>query len=384
MLERLRDTGGFALAIAVFALVLLAVIVAGGYFTATQEFQIGRSMRTLTTSFYSGEAGVRDVLADWDPAVYAELAIDDTIHFGPTRVSGGGEYSSFVTRVGAPADSAKRYFYIEAAGRPGRARRGERRQAAMVSAWFPNLCCEATVKVVGDIIFSPGGSSEIISGNNLDPPAGWSGSVCAGLPTDSVPGAAISSTTTISQPAKIRGSPTDFYVDASLNEANALDFGDYTYAALATRADHEFAGDYVMYDSQPTLDGSGECDESNLLNWGETSDENHPCFDFFPVVHVAGNLILEGSGRSQGILLVDGALEIHGPYNFYGVAIASDSIIMSGSAYVYGGAVTRRDLRYTGPNPRFVMSQCAVYRAQRLSSLARPELISPRAWVELF
>ena len=384
MRERQKDTRGFALVIAVFALVLLAVIVAGGYFTATQEFQIGRSMRTLTTSFYSGEAGVRDVLAEWDPAVYAKLAIDDTIRFGPTRVSGGGEYSGLVTRVGAPADSAKRYFYIEAAGRPGRAGQGERRQAAMVSAWFPNICCDATVKVVGDVIFSPGGSSEIINGDNMDPPPGWSSSVCAGLPTDSVPGAAISSTTTISKPTKIHGSPMDFYVDGSLTAANVLDFGDYTYADLTSRADHEFTGDYVMYDSQPTLDGSGECDESNPLNWGDPSNENHPCFDFFPVVHVSGNLTLEGSGAAQGILLVDGALEIHGPYDFYGVAIASDSVQMSGSAYVYGGAVIRNNLHYTGPNPRFVMSQCAVWRALRLSSLTRPELVSPRAWVELF
>lgn len=383
-LERLQDTGGFALVIAVFALVLLAVIVAGGYYSAAQEFQIGRSMRTLTTSFYSGEAGVRNVLVSWDPAVYAKLALDDTIRFGPTTVSGGGEYSGLVTRVGAPADSAKRYFYIEAAGRPGRAGQGERRQAAMVSAWFPNICCDATVKVVRDIVFSPGGSSEIINGDNLDPPPGWSSAVCAGLPTDSIPGAAISSTTTISHPAKIKGSPVASYVDAALNAANVLEFGDYTYADLVSRADHKFVGDHIMYNSQPTLDGSGQCDESNPSNWGEPDNESHPCFDFFPVVHVTGNLVMEGSGSAQGVLLVDGKLEIHGPYNFYGIAVAGDSLHMSGSAYFYGGAIVRGNLRYTGPSPRFIMSQCATWRAQRLSSLTRPELISPRAWVELF
>lgn len=384
MRERLRDTGGFALAVAVFALVLLAVIVAGGYFAATQEFQIGRSMRTLTTSFYAGEAGVRDVFADWDPAVYETLAIDDTIHFGPTTVSGGGEYSSFVTRVGAPADSAKRYFYIEAAGRPGRAMRGERRQAAIVSAWFPNLCCDAALKVAGDITLSPGGSGPDINGDNSDPPQGWAADVCAGLPTNGVPGAAVSSMSTINQPTKIQGSPVAIYPDPALNELNILDFGVYAYADLASRADHEFVGDHVMYNSQPTLDGSGECDGSNPLNWGETQNENHPCFDFFPVVHVAGNLVVEGTGTAQGILLVDGALEIHGPYRFYGIAIAGDSLHMSGStAYFYGGATVRKNVRYTG-SPQFLMSQCAVWRAQRLSSLARPELISPRAWVELF
>ncbi len=110
MRARLKDTGGFALAIAVFALVLLAAIVAGGYFSATQELQIGRSMRSLTSSFYTGETGVREVIADWNPALYTTLAIGDTVRFGPTTISGGGEYSVAVIRVGAPADSAKRYF----------------------------------------------------------------------------------------------------------------------------------------------------------------------------------------------------------------------------------------------------------------------------------
>jgi hypothetical protein len=124
--RRLRDESGFALAMAVFALVLLAAVVAGGYFSASQEFQIGRGMRSVTTSFYSGEAGILQVLDQWDPVAYGALQPGDTQIVGPVSFEGGGSYTAFVVRVGS--DSAKRYYYIEAVGRPPGANQGQRRQ----------------------------------------------------------------------------------------------------------------------------------------------------------------------------------------------------------------------------------------------------------------
>jgi hypothetical protein len=137
---RLRQESGFALAMAIFALVLLAAVVAGGYYSASQEFQIGRGMRSLTSSFYAGEAGIREVVNDWDPDVYFALEPGDTITLGPVTFEGGGSYSARVVRVGRGADSLKRYFYIEAVGRPPGPNLGERRQAMVVRSRYPKLC----------------------------------------------------------------------------------------------------------------------------------------------------------------------------------------------------------------------------------------------------
>ena len=126
--RRLSDEGGFALAMAVFALVLLAAVVAGGYFSASQEFQIGRGMRSVTTSFYSGEAGILQVLDQWNPGLYGALQPGDTQIVGPVSFEGGGSYTALIVRVGS--DSVKRYYYIEAVGRPPGPNQGQRRQAA--------------------------------------------------------------------------------------------------------------------------------------------------------------------------------------------------------------------------------------------------------------
>lgn len=380
MTTRLKDTRGFALAIAMFALILLAAIVAGGYFSATQEFQIGRSMRSMTSSFYSGETAVREVIASWDPSVYATLAIGDTIRIGPTTLPGGGEYSVTVERVGAPPDSVKRYFYIEATGRPGQGARGERRQAAMVSAWFPDLCCDATVKVEENISLS--GPSRIF-GENMDPPGTWPAAACMFAGRDSVYGAAISSSSNINRPGNVSGVPAGSYVEPGLDESNMFTFGDYAFNDLVSRADHVFTSDFTMNDTQPTLDASGACDRTNPLNWGEPDDASHPCFDFFPVVHAHYDLELQGAGRAQGILLVEDDLILSGPFEFYGIALVGGDLISTGQVDFHGGAIVADSIGIGG-NASLMMSQCAVWRAERFSSLSRPQLLSPRAWVEMF
>jgi hypothetical protein len=122
--RRLQDEAGFALAMAVFALVLLAAVVAGGYFSASQEFQIGRGMRNVTTSFYAGEAGILQVLDQWDAGAYSTLQPGDTNTVGPITFEGGGSYTASVVRVGT--DSVKSYYYIEAVGRPPGPNQGQR------------------------------------------------------------------------------------------------------------------------------------------------------------------------------------------------------------------------------------------------------------------
>lgn len=376
------DERGFALAITIFALVLLAAIVAGGYFSATQEYQIGRSMRSLTSSYYAGEAGIRQVVADWDPLLFDGMAVGDTVTFGPTQVAGGGNYSAMVMRVGEASDSIKRYFYIEVVGQPRGPHLGARRQAVVVRAIYPDICCRfAATTVLGSIGFG-GGGSPIISGFDQNPPV-WPASTCSGIPTEDVAGARVDSSTTISDSSKIEGAPTAIITD-SLSVAGMLTFNGLTYDDLVAMADHEFAGNYTMYDSNPTLDASGACDGSNPTNWGEPDDPGHPCFDYFPIIHVTDTLFLEGSGSAQGILLVEDGIKFNGPYEFYGIAISRGVMEMGGPTDFWGGAIVTGNMRFNGATPRFWVSQCAVARAQRLSKLGRPRLVAPRSWVELF
>lgn len=378
---RLRDSGGFALAMAIFALVLLAAIVAGGYFSASQEFNIGRGMKSTTTSFYAGEAGIQQVLEDWDPTVYGALLAGDTITIGPIGFEGGGSYTASVVRVGSAADSAKRYFYIESVGRPASPTVGERRQAVVVRATFPELCCDGAVKTYNQVLFG-GGAQPIISGLNDDPPGTWPASACAGIPADSAPGVIVRQAANVNDPTRVQGQPP-IWIDPTITPPTMFDFGDLDYDDLVAIADHQFPDGFSLNNSQPTVVG-GKCDRSNPLNWGAPSSPSSPCFNYFPIIHVTGDLSLTGNGEAQGILLVDRYLTINGPFKFYGIALVKRDLIMGGSVDFYGGAVVGDDVRFNGATPRFWLSRCATERAERLSKLTRPRLISRRAWVELF
>jgi hypothetical protein len=389
---RLREESGFALAMAIFALVLLAAVVAGGYYSASQEFQIGRGMRSLTASFYAGEAGMREVLNDWDPDVYFVLDPGDTLTLSPVTLEGGSSYNARVVRVGRAADSLKRYFYIEAVGRPRGPRLGERRQAMVVRSRYPRLCCQAAVTVGGEDMDFTGGKQEIVSGFNTSPTGGngpWPDSVCAGISTTDTVGAIIDSGTSIDDTTRVIGSPFRYIVDPTLQEnVFPAAIGDLSYPEIVAEADFTLAPP----DTQSTLSLSGsdlearvvngKCDRSYQWNWGEPTQPNHACFKFFPIIHVNGNLVLQG-GSAQGILVVEGWLELNN-FTFYGIALVRDDLTMRGPSKYFGTAWVMDDVVYSGAVPRFYMSRCAAERAVRLSNLTRPEPVWPRAWVELF
>jgi hypothetical protein len=386
---RLRQESGFALAMAIFALVLLAAVVAGGYYSASQEFQIGRGMRSLTSSFYAGEAGIREVLNDWDPDVYFALEPGDTITLGPITFEGGGSYSARVVRVGRAADSLKRYFYIEAVGRPPGPNLGERRQAMVVRSRFPKLCCQAAITVAGDEMNFTGGNQEIVSGFNT-PPTGadgpWPDSVCAGISTADTVGAIIDGGLDIDDTTRVIGSPYRYIVDSTLDEnVFPAAIGDLTYAKIVAAADFTFSPSDTLVVGGGDLEArlvNGRCDRSYDHNWGAPTQPNHPCFKFFPIIHVNGHMRIE-SANVQGILVVEGTLELSNS-TFYGIALIRDDLRMRGPSKFLGTAWAMDDVVYLGAVPRFYMSRCAAERAVRHSNLTRPRPVWPRAWVELF
>lgn len=379
--ERLKDSHGIALAMAIFALVLLAAIVAGGYFSASLEYHIGRGMRSTTKSFYASEAGIHEVLEDWDPVIYNALQPGGSVTVGPFTLAGGGSYIATIERVGIVADSGKRYFYIEAAGRAGGPNPGGRRQAVVVRARYPDLCCDGAVKVINRVTFT-GGAQSIISGYNDDPPGVWPAAACAGIPGDSAPAVIHGSTGNVNDHSLVEGLPP-VVADGALTEANLFDFGDLTYDDLVAMADHEFVGDLEFNNTTASV-VDGKCDRSDPMNWGAPSNPTSPCFDYFPIIHVKRDLELTGSGAAQGILLVDRDLYMNGPFEFYGIVLVKDDLHMGGPVDFYGGAYVRDDVWFNGATPRFWLSRCATERAERLSGLTRPRLLSRRAWVDLF
>jgi hypothetical protein len=262
----------------------------------------------------------------------------------------------------------------------------------VVRSRYPRLCCQAAVTVGGEDMEFTGGNQEIVSGINTSPTGAngpWPDSVCAGISTVDTVGAVIDNATTVHDTTRVIGAPFRYIVDSSLQEnVFPAAIGDLSYAEIVAQADFALAPP----DTQSTLTvaGSdldarvvnGKCDRSYQWNWGEPTQPNHPCFKFFPIIHVNGNLVLD-SGSAQGILVVEGSLELSNS-KFYGIVLVRDDLTMRGPSKYFGTGWVMDDVLYRGAVPRLYMSRCAAERAVRLSNLTRPQPVWPRAWVELF
>jgi Tfp pilus assembly protein PilX len=86
----LRDERGMALAVAIFALVVVGALVAGAFFAGTQEQRVGENQRRVQASFGVAEAGAQERVLSWDPATMNKRnQIRDSVVIGPTPCASG-------------------------------------------------------------------------------------------------------------------------------------------------------------------------------------------------------------------------------------------------------------------------------------------------------
>jgi hypothetical protein len=128
-----------------------------------------------------------------------------------------------------------------------------------------------------------------------------------------------------------------------------------------------------------------ECDTEAHENWGEPMKwGGGACTSHYPVVHTAGDLLVNG-GRGQGLLLVDGNLTLRGGFEFFGVVLVRGALLSGVGGARITGAVA---LASQGPIASSLgsiaidFSRCAARRA--LLSLAFPLPVMERSWYEVF
>jgi hypothetical protein len=94
--------------------------------------------------------------------------------------------------------------------------------------------------------------------------------------------------------------------------------------------------------------------------------------------------VLEG-GRGQGVLLVDGDLDITGDFEFDGLIVARGSVRLSGGPIRISGAIvagTSDGKNTVGGAAAIRYSSCALTRA--LSAAAFVEPLGQRSWVQVY
>lgn len=105
--------------------------------------------------------------------------------------------------------------------------------------------------------------------------------------------------------------------DPSIGAHTFEEFGEVTYDQLAAMASIDFGSATV--NPSPSLDANGNCDYSDSQNWGDPENPTAACGGYYPIIHFSGDASIQSNGSGQGVLLVDGNLQIQGTFSFYGI-----------------------------------------------------------------
>ncbi len=117
----------------------------------------------------------------------------------------------------------------------------------------------------------------------------------------------------------------------------------------------------------PSYIGGSECNIADPMNWGEPLNESALCGDYFPIIHVTGDVHITGI-RGQGILLVDGDMRVQGGFQFNGIVIVKGTLQTTGTgAHFNGGVVVMNENNEENDirgNATINYSSCAIEKAK--------------------
>ena len=379
----LRDERGMALAVAIFALVVVGALVAGAFFAGTQEQRVGENQRRVQASFGVAEAGAQERVMTCDPATMNRRAVYplDSVAINSQQAPGGtGTFGGYSYKLGP------NIFLIDVTGRDARSQSGSiaggggaRQRIGMITRIAPvefgiraSLTTQGSVSVGGNAVIS-GADQNPLGWTSCDPPGPSQAGVRDRGGTVSTGGS-----------GTVTGTPP-VVNDPTIADSSFTTFGGATYTQLAARATITLDGGNLQI--QPEVAG-GVCDKTVLTNWGDGDNPTGPCGNYFPIIHVTGSMTVNGV-QGQGILLVDGDFMVNGSFNFYGIVIIQGDLKTAGGgtseAHFWGGVLAKNaDLSTQNLSGHATLnfSGCAILAA--LQAQSPIGLMRSRGWVQLY
>ena len=379
--RHVRNERGIALAIAIFALVVVGALVAGAFFAGTQEQRLAENAKRVTQSFGIAEAGVTEQVRLWDPVRFNQqraYPLDSAVVAQATAPWRTGSYGGYVYKLN------NNLFLTDIQGsdtasRTGRVRgSGARQRLGLLTRIRPlDIDVQASLTTQGDVAVR--GNSEV-NGDDVNP-TGWVNCDPPGAPM-----AAIRTSQSGEVDTDGNGTVSGIVLqDPTLTPATFTVFGDVTFQDLVDRAQVTLSGG--TYRIEPSLVG-GECNKDDDLNWGDGLVPTNPCGTYFPIVYVDGDLTTNGV-QGQGILLVRGNLNVQGSFEFFGIAIALGEFTTAGGgtsiAHFWGGVLAQNaslDTQNLSGQATLNYSACAIQRALQATGVTAP--LRSRGWVALY
>ena len=377
--RRLTDERGIALALAVFALVVIGALVAGTFFAGRLEQQTGQNTFFTSQAAEAAEAGITDAMGTSTAPDFLAIPTGGSVDLQPVSLAGRVVAERKVDRL------TQSVFLISSLGRRRDASGNDlatRSVGALVRLQMLDITVNAGLKAIGTVTVS---GNSTVNGHDQTPPS-WSTPPAVDCPTtDDQAGVIYNGTLSQQGSATVDGEPPSL-LDPTLTKDNIIGGSDFDeLKALATLI---LTGD--ISGLAPAVTGTpAVCDASVESNWGAPTDNTSPCFNYFPIIYHKGDLSLSGSGAGQGVLLVEGNLNAQGRIDFYGPVIVTGAVSVRGTGSddvkFYGGImaqdVTLDDTKLTG-NATVNYSSCAIRRA--LAGSATIQQLAERSWVQLY
>ncbi|MDX1646259.1 MAG: hypothetical protein R3304_03855 [Longimicrobiales bacterium] len=377
------DRDGFALPAALGALVIIGVLITAGFFMAQQELRIGVASKHANMAVNIAQAGANEILANWNGyelgsiPLWSDTTISGTLERGDWEVTihNANNFVYMLTATGQVTEGGPRWA-------------GAKRTIGIATKMiFADIEPPAALTTRGAVTLSGGA---YVDGTDTDPP-GWS-PYCDGFAANDTTGVLSNDTSAISTvgASDIYGSP-EYDQDSTIVDSTFTTFGNMDWAELSALAQAEgkdvtsLGGTITVI--EPALTGSGECDEAVLTNWGDTIP-TEPCGSYFPLVYHGGSVTMQSGGFGQGILLVEGDLELRGNFLFYGIIVVQGEFQTQGSGNRIVGAVmasnSNIDNQSVTGSSAVTYSSCAIQRAiLNNASLSRARPVMERSWIDL-
>jgi Tfp pilus assembly protein PilV len=380
---------GFAMFMALGALVIVAVLIAGSSFLTAQEARLGQNQLVQSRALAAAEYGLNRIQADWDKTPNLQMANGAFFDTSYT-ISNQGTVSVRYIRLNNET------FWIVSEGRAtvgnstSAARTAVKRVGAILRLRVPTITTQGSVTTAGNI--NAGGNANI-RGNDSTPP-GWSGCT-AGAPKAAL---VIGTTATYNLPnganaSNVTGSPIVSTSTLASDSNTYVRFGDETWTALVAGANITTSS---LSGGVPTTNpADGSCKKTDTGNWGEPwrtaqhSGAVTACNNYFPIVYVSTTASVSG-GRGQGILLINGDFKMGGGFEWYGLVIIKDDMTKGAGTSTIQGSVMARNANTTATDntedftgtANILYSGCSLDRALRGS--AQVVQAKHRAWTEMY
>lgn len=377
-----RERAGIALATALGGIIVIGVMIGGVFFLSAQEVRTTGGALAQERAFRAAEAGLNQSMARWDNVAMGQLATGSV----STRTFSG---AGWVDTVHMTKLAHNMYSLVSTATvRTAMLGKARRTTGLSVRTLDLDMNFQSALTVRGDAQI---GGSSYITGIDSNPST-WddcpaAGPPLAGLAVETSENIKLSGCPTL---GCLAGSPKILVTPAAGDTTNYFVFGDLDWSDLTEMATHVYTGSPQMNQMGPVLTQSGDCDYANTMNWGEPFNSTipTPCEGHFPIIHFKGpGTVGLSGGRGQGILLVEGDLEVSGGFEFYGPVIVRGTLKTVGqSGSKLNGAVMAANVLLDQStvlgDATVRYSSCVIAKAKQAA--ASPRRMLERAWLEGF